>query len=79
MAEIRRAGPRCFGAAPARDNPLMIHILVANGADVNAGDKQGDTALMIAASQSNAGNVNALIESGARVNADVSYQTANLP
>jgi len=66
-------------AAPARDNPLMIHILVANGADVNAGDKQGDTALMIAASQSNAGNVNALIESGARVNADVSYQTANLP
>jgi ankyrin repeat protein len=56
-------------AAPARDNPLMIHILVANGADVNASDKDGDTALMIAASQSNAGNVKALLESGARVNA----------
>jgi ankyrin repeat protein len=33
----------------------MIHIPVANGADVNASDKDGETALMIAASQSNAG------------------------
>lgn len=56
-------------AAPARDNPLMIHILVANGAEVNASDKRGETALMIAASQSNAGNVKALLELGAQVNA----------
>jgi ankyrin repeat protein len=55
-------------AAPARDNPLMIHFLVANGADVNASDNKGETALMIAASQSNPGNVRALIELGARVN-----------
>ena len=56
-------------AAPARDNPLMIHLLVANGADVNASDRDGETALMIAASQSNAGNVKALLELGAKVNA----------
>jgi ankyrin repeat protein len=56
-------------AAPARDNPLMIHMLAENGADVNATDEDGETALMISASQSNAGNVKALLELGAKVNA----------
>jgi ankyrin repeat protein len=56
-------------AAPARDNPLMIHILIANGADVNAVDNGGETALMIAASQSNQGIVEVLLEKGARVDA----------
>jgi len=68
-ARDRKGRTPLLWAAPARDNPLMIHLLVANGADVNASDRDGETALMIAASQSNAGNVKALLELGAKVNA----------
>lgn len=55
--------------APARDNPEMAKFLIAQGADVNAKDKHGNTALMIAASQSNPGIMTVLIEAGAAVNA----------
>ena len=46
-----------------------VKLLVAGGANIEAKDDEGETALMKAASNGNAGVVNALLENGANVNA----------
>ena len=49
--------------------PIWVNVLIAAGADVNATDNRGSTALVGAASSGNADSVKALIAAGAVVNA----------
>ncbi len=51
------------------NTPAKVELLVRNRADVNVKDKDGETALMNAASRGDAAVVNALINQGADVNA----------
>ncbi len=55
--------------APARDNPEMVRALIALGADASVKDNDGETALMIAASQDNPGIVEALLAAGVEIDA----------
>src|SRR5712671_703287 len=54
----------------AQDGDIQaVEDLLAKGADVNAKDNAGETALMIAAGQSNPGILAALLDAGAEANA----------
>jgi len=62
-------GNRPLLIAAKKRNQGLVEILIANGAKVDASDRNGLTALMAAASMGLAENVRALISAGANVNA----------
>ena len=62
-------GNRPLLIAAKKRNPGLLEILLANGAKVDAPDRNGLTALMAAASMGLAQNVRVLISAGANVNA----------
>lgn len=62
-------GNRPLLIAAKKRNPRLLEILIANGAKVDAPDRNGLTALMAAASMGLAQNVQVLISAGAKVNA----------
>ena len=62
-------GNRPLLIAAKKKNPRLLEMLIANGAKVDAPDRNGLTALMAAASMGLAPNVRVLISSGANVNA----------
>jgi ankyrin repeat protein len=47
----------------------VLEILIRSGADVNAGNNEGETPLMIAALKGNPDNVKLLLNAGANINA----------
>jgi ankyrin repeat protein len=56
-------------AARYNSNPEVITVLLKGGADIRARDKDGSTALMVAAQNDNPEVVTALLEAGTDVNA----------
>jgi hypothetical protein len=62
-------GNRPLLIAAKKKNPRLLEILLANGAKVDAPDRNGLTALMAAASMGLDQNVQVLISAGAKVNA----------
>ncbi len=62
-------GNRPLLIAAKKRNPALLEMLVANGARVDAPDRNGLTALMAAASMGLAQNVRILISAGANLNA----------
>jgi enediyne biosynthesis protein E4 len=55
-------------AVHATENPALVNLLLKRGAEVNAGNHQGETALMYVASKGQTGLVKILLENGADVN-----------
>lgn len=53
----------------ANESPEKLHELLESGAAINAADKEGDTALMLAAEKHNTQAAQRIIDNGADVNA----------
>jgi len=67
-----------WAAAIVRGDTMAISVLVTRGADVDACDAYGQTALMLAAHQGNLKVVEALIEVGADLNTSAKYRLTPL-
>lgn len=69
LAKDKKLASRALIEAATAGDAGVIKLLVSSGADVNAGDKDGNTALMFAAEHGRLDVIRALLTKGADVNA----------